>query len=89
MMFCMKFVEIYRIDVEPGGTYISGSHGENTREYLTVISGVLTVECHGHIQQIKQEQVYKFETDQVHTYRNEGNEVASCMCFFLDYTRRK
>lgn len=84
-----QFVEIYRIDVEPGGTYVSGSHGENTREYLTVINGVLTVECHGHVQQIQKEEVYKFETDQVHIYRNEGNEVASCMCFFLDYTKRK
>ena len=84
-----QFVEIYRIDVEPGGTYVSGSHGENTREYLTVISGVLTIECHEHIQQIQKEQVYKFETDQVHIYRNEGDELASCMCFFLDYTGRK
>ena len=27
-------LEIYRIDIEPGGKYISGSHGEKTREYL-------------------------------------------------------
>ena len=29
-------LEIYRIDIEPGGKYISGSHGEKTREYLSV-----------------------------------------------------
>ena len=28
-------VEVYRIDVEPGGVYTSGGHGEKTREYLT------------------------------------------------------
>ena len=75
-----------RIDVEPGGVYTSGSHGEKTREYLTVIEGILTVECHDHVQEVHKEQVYKFETDQPHIYRNEGTERVSCMCFFLDYT---
>ncbi len=79
-------VEIYRIDVEPGGVYTSGSHGEKTREYLAVTEGVLTIESHNHVQEIQRDQVYKFETDQPHIYRNEGTEKASCMCFFLDYT---
>lgn len=79
-------VEVYRIDVEPGGVYTSGGHGEKTREYLTVTDGVLTVECHDHVQKIHRGQVYKFETDQPHLYRNDGDRVASCMCFFLDYT---
>ena len=79
-------VEIYRIDVEPGGVYTSGSHGERTREYITVIDGALTIECHDHSQKVEKSQVYKFETDQQHIYRNAGSERASCMCFFLDYT---
>ena len=80
-----RLVEIYRIDVEPGGEYMSGAHGENTREYLTVTDGVLTVECRGHVQRIARQEAYKFETDQMHIYRNEGTERASCFCFFLDY----
>ena len=80
-----RFMEIYRIDIEPGGEYVSGSHGEKTREYLTVTDGVLTVECHGQIQKVKKEQVYRFETDATHVYRNESTERTSCMCFFLDY----
>ena len=52
----------------------------------TVTDGVLTVECHDHVQEIHRGQVYKFETDQPHLYRNDGDRVASCMCFFLDYT---
>lgn len=80
-----RFVEIYRIDIEPGGVYVSGSHGEKTREYLTVTDGMLTIECHGQVQQVSKEQVYRFETDQEHIYRNEGKTLASCMCFFLDY----
>ena len=79
-------VEVYRIDIEPGGVYMSGSHGEKTREYITVTEGVLTIECHGHTQTINKDQVYKFETDQAHIYRNEGAEMVSCTCFFLDYT---
>lgn len=79
-------VEVYRIDVEPGGVYESGSHGENTREYLAVIEGVLTVECHDHREELTNRQIYKFETDQPHTYRNDGKETVRCICFFLDYT---
>ena len=67
-------VEVYRIDIE------------KTREYITVTEGVLTIECHGHTQIINKEQVYKFETDQMHVYRNEGRETVSFTCFFLDYT---
>lgn len=51
-----------------------------------ITSGLLTVECHDHVQEIHRGQVYKFETDQPHLYRNDGDRVASCMCFFLDYT---
>ncbi len=80
-----RYVEIYRIDIEPGAIYISGGHGEKTREYLTVTDGVITVECHGQSQTVSKEQVYRFETDQTHIYRNDGKERASCMCFFLDY----
>ena len=50
-------VEVYRIDIEPGGVYMSGSHGEKTREYITVTEGVLTIECHGHTQTINKDQV--------------------------------
>ena len=47
--------------------------------------GVLTVECRGHVQRIARQEAYKFKTDQMHIYRNEGTERASCFCFFLDY----
>ena len=80
-----RLVEVYRIEVEPGATYVSGSHGEKTREYLIVTDGVLTIECHGQKYDIHKDQIFKFETDQGHIYRNEGTEKACCTCFFLDY----
>ena len=75
-----RLVEIYRIDIEPGGTYVRGGHGEKTREYL-----VVTVECNGKEHEIQLKQAFRFETDQTHIYRNRGTEKTSCMCFFLDY----
>ena len=80
-----RLVEVYRIEVEPGGVYVSGSHGEKKREYLTVTEGELTVECHGQSYCIHKDQIFKFETDQDHVYRNKGMEKACCTCFFLDY----
>lgn len=80
-----RLVEIYRIDIEPGGTYVSGGHGEKTREYLVVTDGVMTVECNGKEHEIQLKQAFRFETDQTHIYRNRGMEKTSCMCFFLDY----
>ena len=65
-----RLIEVYRIE---------------TREYLVVTEGVLTVECHGQSCQIRKDQVFKFETDQDHIYRNESGEKACCTCFFLDY----
>ncbi len=79
-------LEIYRIDIEPGASYVSGGHGENTREYITVIEGLIAIESHDHIQEIKKEQVYKFETDQTHIYHNPGATRASFISFFLDYS---
>jgi len=46
---------------------------------------VLTLECHGEKYEIHRDQVFKFETDQEHVYRNTGKEKACCTCFFLDY----
>ena len=66
-----RLVEIYRIDIEPGGTVVT--------------DGVMTVECNGKEHEIHLKQAFRFETDQTHIYRNRGTEKTSCMCFFLDY----
>ena len=78
-------LEIYRIDIEPGGEYISGSHGEKTREYLSVTDGELTIECGEEIQKITKGQIYRFETDKKHNYKNETDKKTSFICVFVDY----
>ncbi len=82
-----RYAEIYRIDLEPGGVYISGGHGEQTREYIAVTEGIMTIESSGHVQEVPQGHVYRFETDDTHVYRNNTDERTSCMCFFLDDRR--
>ena len=78
-------LEIYRIDIEPGGEYISGSHGEKTREYLSVTDGELTIECGEEIQKITKGQIYRFETDKKHNYKNNTDQKTSFICVFVDY----
>lgn len=78
-------LEIYRIDIEPGGKYISGSHGEKTREYLSVTDGELTIECGEDVQKITKGEIYRFETDKKHNYKNETQQKTSFICVFVDY----
>ena len=78
-------VEVYRIDIEPGGVYMSGSHGEKTREYISVLQGEVTVEAEGVSHLVTAEDVLRFETDQIHTYRNNGKGKAVFSVTFLDY----
>ena len=78
-------LEIYRIDIEPGGKYNSGSHGEKTREYLSVTDGELTIECGEDVQKITKGEIYRFETDKKHNYKNETQQKTSFICVFVDY----
>lgn len=80
-----QLVEIYRIEIEPGKAYTSGGHGEKTREYISVLAGMVTVEAEGVSHLVTTDDVLRFETDQIHTYRNEGAEKAVFSVSFLDY----
>lgn len=78
-------LEIYRINIEPGKEYISGAHGEKTREYISVLKGTLMIECNEEKQIVECGQVYRFETDRIHTYRNISDDRLEFLCVFLDY----
>ena len=80
-----QLVEIYRIEIEAGQSYISGGHGEKTREYISVLQGEITVEAEGVSHLVTAEDVLRFETDQIHTYRNDGKGKAVFSVTFLDY----
>lgn len=78
-----KVFELYRIEIEPEGRYVSGSHGENTYEYITVMSGTLTIKVDGKEFSITNENVFKFDTDKRHEYCNNGDEKVILYCFFM------
>ena len=80
-------IEIYRIELEPGGSYTAGSHGEKTREYLAVLEGALQMELEMEPQpyQVAREDTFRFEACQKHTYRNVGQQPCALLCFFVAY----
>lgn len=80
-----RTVEIYRIDIEPGGIYESGSHGERTKEYITLMQGRLTLKLEDGEHTIQKEQCLRFESDQSHIYINHGTEKVSFLSFFVVY----
>ena len=80
-----RTVEIYRIDIEPGGVYESGSHGERTKEYIAMLEGELAVRLEDGVHVVKKEQFFRFESDQPHVYMNTGTEKLSFMYFFVVY----
>lgn len=75
--------ELYRIDIEAGGVYVSGGHGEGTIEYLAVMDGRVLVETDDIKQEIEQDEIFMFRTDHSHKYINLGNQKVHCLCVFL------
>ena len=77
-------VEIYRIDIEPGGTYWSGGHGERTKEYVFVLNGELSLELATHkVYTIAAGQSFRFSSEEEHVYRNHGKEKLIFVSFFV------
>lgn len=82
-----RIAEIYRIEIEPGCVYVSGGHGEKTREYISVTEGEVTIESNGVTHKVTKNDVFRFESDQTHRYINNTDKKTSFMCFFIDYNR--
>lgn len=67
--------EIYTIEVTPHSTYSTGSHGDNTLEYVTVFQGSMRLSVDGGIYEVSQGDAIRFHTDMLHTYENTGDSV--------------
>ncbi len=76
-------IEIYRIDIEPGGRYVSGSHGRGTKEYLAVLEGVATIDTGTEIQEVAADELFRFKSEHTHIYSNSGSVTAKILCFFV------
>lgn len=65
--------ELYVIEIEAGCSYFSGSHGENTKEYIIVEEGSLTLEVGGEKPEeivVNEGDAVRIDTDKDHKYSN-------------------
>lgn len=74
--------ELYVIEIQPGKGYISGAHGENTKEYVIVNKGELSLSVDGEISTIPMGDAIRFDTDKPHEYLNNGNEELQFVSIF-------
>ncbi|MDO5388370.1 MAG: XRE family transcriptional regulator [Clostridia bacterium] len=75
--------EIYRIDIEAHGVYVSGGHGEKTREYVAVLSGEVEIEVNKTIHKVTENDVFRFESEHTHKYSNNTEEKISILSIFV------
>ena len=68
--------EIYMMELEPGSSYVSERHGDNTYEFLTVFSGILLLKLNDIQYEIGEENSIRFPTDVKHEYINPGDKTA-------------
>lgn len=78
-----KKIEFYRIDILPGGVYVSGGHGSGTREYIAVLEGVLTVDTGREVQEVSPDEIFRFNCEEEHRYINNGETSTAFICFFV------
>lgn len=62
--------EIYLMNLVANSSYSSESHGDNTYEYLTVLSGNLTVKVEDKCYEVTEENSIRFPTNCKHEYIN-------------------
>ncbi|QHQ59837.1 helix-turn-helix domain-containing protein [Anaerocolumna sedimenticola] len=77
-----KPFEIYGMDIYRNGTYYSGSHGENTVEYITVATGTLTLKVRDKKYVIHPGDAFRFDSDIEHWYCNEGTDMVRLTSIF-------
>ncbi|WP_303870224.1 XRE family transcriptional regulator [Acetobacterium wieringae] len=78
-----RLFEIYEIEIKPGACYVSGAHGQGTKEYIVVHAGELTLEVDNSFYRVKQEDALSFETAVKHIYWNQGSETLKFMIVFV------
>ncbi len=65
-------MSIERVEIEAGGRLIGAPHVQNSKEYITVVSGGLEISVAGQSHRLKTGDVIAFPGDQPHRYVNVG-----------------
>lgn len=71
-----KDVELYEVQLQPGGALRSAPHFEGTREFLTVQKGQVRVESAGEGELLHPGDSANYRADQPHAIVNTGDEEA-------------
>jgi transcriptional regulator with XRE-family HTH domain len=78
-------LQISRLEIAPGGSFVGVPHTAGTREYLTCESGRIELVASGEHWQLGKGDALVFRGDQRHTYRNPDGRRAtvaiSVVCF--------
>ncbi len=65
-------MSIERVEIEAGGRLIGAPHVQNSKEYITVVSGSLELSVAHQTHRLKTGDVIAFPGDQSHRYVNVG-----------------
>lgn len=77
-------MELYRGYLQPNGEYISEAHRPGVIEFVTVMSGQLTIEVDGDIHHLNEYDSIRFKGDRLHKYRNPTNSL-TILHFVISY----
>lgn len=70
----LRKFEVFEADFMPGAMMISNAHGERSTEYVTVVSGELSLLVADKKYTVKTGYAIRFDSAQEHTYFNNGEE---------------
>lgn len=74
--------EIYLMNLEAHSEYSSDGHGDNTYEYLTVLTGDMVVNVDGTLYELSEENSIRFPTAAKHSYINNSDKTVKFVVTF-------
>ncbi|WP_206514616.1 helix-turn-helix domain-containing protein [Brevibacillus marinus] len=77
-------IELYRGYLQPRGEYLSEAHQPGVMEFVTVMSGQLTVEVDGNTYHLDEYDSIRFKGDRPHKYANPSSSV-TILHFVISY----
>lgn len=77
-------IELYRGYLKPGGEYFSEAHRPGVMEFVTVMSGQLTVEVDGDTYNLDEYDSIRFKGDRPHKYANPSSSL-TILQFVISY----
>jgi transcriptional regulator with XRE-family HTH domain len=81
---CHGLIELYRGYLQPRGEYLSDAHQPGVMEFVTVMSGQLTVEVDGETHHLDDYDSIRFKGDRPHKYANPSSAL-TMLHFIISY----